>query len=72
MPVYGLLRDPPPHDFSFETIILGNPAYATGTFFAYVDMSKDYSTWFAKSFEGPIIGDVTVSGGKVLGGIVRA
>ena len=40
-------------------------------FNAYVDTSKDYSTWFAKSSVGPIIGDVPVSGSKVLEGVVR-
>lgn len=32
----------------------------------------DYSTWFAKSSMRPIIGDVLVSEGRVLKGIVSA
>ena len=72
MPVYGVPKDPPPHSLSFETMVLGDSAYATSSFNAYVDTSKDYSTWFAESFMRPIIGDVLMSGGKVLGGNVRA
>ena len=49
-----------------------SPAYATGSFDSYVDTSRDYATWFAKSSIGPISGDVPVSKGRVLGGIVRA
>ena len=37
-----------------------------------MDISRDYATWFVESFVGPIIGDVPVSGGRVLGGIVCA
>ena len=61
MPVYGVPKDLPSHGLSFETTVLGNLAYATGAFDAYVDTSRDYSTWFAKSSSGPIIGDVPVS-----------
>ena len=43
-----------------------------GSFDAYMDTSKDYTTWFVESSTGPIIGNVPVSGGGVLGGIVRA
>ena len=71
MPVCEVPRDPPPHDLSFEAMVLDDPDYATSAFDAYVDMSKDYSTWFIESSAGPIIGDVPVSGGKVLGGAVR-
>ena len=44
MLVYGMPRDPPPHGLSFEAMVLDDPDYATGTFDAYVDMSRDYST----------------------------
>ena len=71
MPVYGVLRDPPPYDLSFETIVLGELAYARGSFDAYVDTNKDYSTWFAKSSTCSIIGYVPVSGGRVLRGIIH-
>ena len=43
-----------------------------GSFNAYVDTSRDYSTWFTESSTGPIIGDVPVSGGMVLEGVIRA
>ena len=38
----------------------------------YVDTNKDYSTWFVESSARPIIGDVLVRGGRVLGGIICA
>ena len=57
MLVYGVPRDLPPHGLSFETMVLGNLAYAMSSFDAYVDTSRDYSTWFMKSSVGPIIGD---------------
>ena len=72
MSVYGVPWDLPPHGLSFETIILGNLAYVTSSFNAYVDTSRDYATWFIESFMGLIIGDVPVSGGRVLGGIIHA
>lgn len=72
MPVYRVPRDPPPHDLSFEAMVLDDPDYATSAFDAYVDMSRDYSTWFTESSARPIIGDVPVSGGKVLRGTIRA
>ena len=68
--VYGVLRDLPPHTLSFETIVPGDSAYATGSFDAYMDTSRDYATWFAESSPGLINGDVPVSGGRVLGGII--
>ena len=71
MPVYGMPRDPPPHGLSFEAMVLGDPDYATNAFDAYVDTSIDYSTWFVESSTGLIIGDVLVSGGRVLGGAIR-
>ena len=40
-----------------------------GSFDAYVDTIKDYATWFAESSMGPIVGDVPMSGGRVLEGI---
>ena len=49
MPVFGIPWDLPPPDLSFESIVLDNPAYATGSFDAYVDTSKDYPNWFAES-----------------------
>ena len=36
-----------------------------------MDTNRDYATWFAESSTGPIIGDVPVSGGRVLRGIIR-
>ena len=71
MLVYGVPRDLPLLGLSFETIVLDDLAYATGFFDAYVDTSRDYATWFTESSTGSIIGDVLVSGGKVLGGIIR-
>ena len=44
MLVYGVPRDLPPHSLSFKAVVLGDPDYVTGTFDAYVDTSKDYST----------------------------
>ena len=49
---------------------MDDPEYAVGAFDAYVDMSRDYSTWFVESSVGPIISDVPVRGGRVLGGVV--
>ena len=71
MPVYGVPRDPPPHDLTFEAMVLDDPDYATGALDAYIDTSRDYSTWFAESSTWPIIGDVLVSGGRVKGGAVH-
>ena len=64
MPVYRIPRDLTPHGLSFKAIVLDDLEYAMGAFNAYVDTSRDYSTWFAKSSVGPIIGDVPVSGVK--------
>ena len=72
MPVYGAPRDPPSLGLSFESIVLDNPSYVMGSFNAYVDTSRDYATWFTESSKEPIIGDVPMSRGRVLGGIVRA
>ena len=72
MPVYGMPKDSRPHGLSFETMVLGDLAYATSSFDAYVDTNRDYSTWYAKSSMGPIISNVRVSGGRVLKGIIRA
>ena len=47
MLVYGVPKDPPPYGLSFEAMVLDDPDYATSAFDAYVDTSKDYSTWFA-------------------------
>ena len=58
IPVYGLPRDPPPHGLSFKAIVLDDPKYAV--------------TWFAKSSTEPIIGDIPMSGGRVLGGTIPA
>ena len=44
MLVYGLPKDPPSHGLSFEAMVMVDPDYVTGTFNAYVDMSRDYST----------------------------
>ena len=72
MLVYGVFKDPPPHGLSFETIVLDDLEYVVGAFGAYVDTSRNYSTWFAESSTRLIIKDVPVSRGKVLGGAVRA
>ena len=72
MSIYGVHRDLHPLSLSFESIVLDNPAYTTGSFDAYVDTSSDYAIWFAESSAGPIIGDVPMSGGRVLKGIVHA
>lgn len=72
MPIYEVPKDLPPHGLSFEAIVLDDLDYTTGASNAYVDTSRDYSTWFVESFVGPIIEDVPVSGGRVLGGVVRA
>ena len=72
MPVYGVARDPPPYSLSFEAMVMGDPDYTTGAFNAYVDMSKDYSTCFTESSAGPIIGDIPVSRGRVLGLVICA
>ena len=71
MPVYRVPRDLTPHGLSFKAIVLDDLEYAMGAFDAYVDTSRDYSTWFAKSSVGPIIRDVPMNGGKVLEGVVR-
>ena len=71
MPIYGVPRDLPPHGLSFEAIVLDDLNYAMGIFDVYVDMNRNYSTQFVKSSAGPIIGDVPVSGGKVLEGVVH-
>ena len=71
MSVYGVPRDSPPYGLSFETMVLGNLAYVMGSFNAYVDTSRDYSTWFAESSARLIIRDILVIGGRVLGGIIR-
>ena len=71
MLVYRVPKDPPLHGLSFEAMVLDDSDYAMGAFDAYVDTNKDYSTWFTKSSTGPIIGDVPVSVGRVLGGAIR-
>ena len=43
IPDYRVPRDPAPHGLSFKTIVLSDPAYATGFFDAYMDTSRDYS-----------------------------
>lgn len=72
MLIYGVPRDSPPHGLSFKTMVLGNSTYVTGSFDAYVDTSRYNFTWFAESSMGPIIGDIPVSGGRVLGSIICA
>ena len=42
--VYGVPRNLPPLGFSFESIVLDDPTYMTGSFDAYVDTSQDYAT----------------------------
>ena len=53
-------------------MVLGDLAYVMGSFDAYVDTSRDYSILFAEFSVRPIIGDVLVSGGRVLRGIICA
>ena len=72
MLVFGVPRDLPPLGLSFKPIVVDDSAYVIGSFDAYVDTRRDYATWFAESSAGPIIGDVLMSGGRVLGGIVHA
>ena len=62
--------DLPPLSLSFESIVLDDPSYVTSSFDAYVDTNKDYVTQFTESSTGPIIGDVPMSGGRMVGGIV--
>ena len=72
MLVFEVPRDPPPLGLSFESIVMDNPAYVMGSFDAYMYTSIDYATWFVASSAGPIMGDVPVSRGRVLGGIAHA
>jgi len=72
MLVYGVPRDPPSLGLSFKSIVLDNLAYVMGSFDAYVDTSRNYGTWLGKSSTRPINGNVLVSGGRVLGGLIRA
>jgi len=72
MPIYEVPRDLPPLGLSFESVVLDVPAYMMGSFDAYMDTSRDYATWFAESSTGPIIGDVPISSGRMLGGLIRA
>ena len=72
MSVFGVLRDPPPLGLSFESIFMDDSTYVIGSFDAYMNTSRDYATWFVESSTGPIIGNILVSGGRVLGGIVHA
>ena len=44
MPIYEVPRDLLPHDLSFKAMVVDDPDYATGTFNAYVDTSRDYLT----------------------------
>ena len=46
LPIYEVPWDLPPHSLSFKAMVLDDLDYAMGTFDAYVDTSKDYSTWF--------------------------
>lgn len=41
MPVYGVPKDPSPHDLSFKAMVLDDPDYAMGAFNAYMDKSRD-------------------------------
>ena len=70
--VFVLPKDLHPFSFSFNSIVMDNPAYVTSSFDAYVETSRDYATWFTESSMGPFMGDVPVNGGRVLGGIVCA
>ena len=44
MPIYGVPRDPPPLRLLFESVVLDDSTYATGSFNAYMDTSRDYAT----------------------------
>ena len=55
MSVFRVLRDPPPLGLSFEFIVIGGLAYTTSSFNAYVDTSKYYAIWFAKSSTGLLL-----------------
>ena len=56
----------------FTACHLRPSSYATGSFNAYVDTNRNYATWFTESSAGPIIGDVLMSKGRVLGGSIYA
>lgn len=64
MLVYGVPRDPCPLGLSFKSIVMDNLDYATHFFDSYV-------AWFVAASTGPIMGDVLMSKGQVLGGITR-
>lgn len=70
MPIFEVPGDPPPFGFSLKAIVLDDPDYEVGTFDAYVDTNRDYSTWSVESSTGPIIEDVPMNGGRVLRGPV--
>ena len=72
MLVYGVPRDLPPLGLSFESIFLDDPVYVLCSFGAFVDASWDHATRFVESSVEPIIEDVPMSGGRVLGGIILA
>ena len=72
MLVFGVPKDAPPIVLLFKSTVMDYLAYTMGSFDAYVDTSIDYATWFAASSVGPIMGDITVSRGRVLGGIACA
>lgn len=57
---------------SSQLVIRGHGPEQPGLCKKHLDTSKDYYTWFTESFARPIIGDVPVSGGRVLGGIICA
>ena len=72
MLVFGVPRDAPPLILSFESIVMENSAYAMGSFYAYMNTSRHYATWFAESSTRPIIGDVPMIRSRVLRGIIHA
>lgn len=44
MQVYGVPRDLSPYGLPFETMVLGDPAYATGSFDAFVELEAIIAT----------------------------
>lgn len=71
MLTFRMLRVPP-LEISCPEVIMGNPAYATGSFEDFVTKETNYANWFLVSSTGPIIDDYLGNGGIVLGGITHA
>lgn len=44
MLAFAVPKDPPPLGLLFESVVLDDLAYTTGSFDAYVDTSRDYAS----------------------------